>query len=79
MPLKSIFSLVSTAGDMLAGAQSQIMAVGHVKCIKLTLHETAKIICQAVLNMHMVRARQFFVPHMLLKSIKKHIQSPFSG
>ena len=34
--LKSIFSLISAAGDMLTGAQSQIMAVGHVKSIKLT-------------------------------------------
>ena len=36
MSLKSIFNLVSAAGDMLTGAQSQIVAAGHVKCIKLT-------------------------------------------
>jgi hypothetical protein len=36
MSLNSIFSLVATAGDMLVGAHSQIMAAGHVKCIKLT-------------------------------------------
>ena len=36
MSLKSIFSLVIAAGDMLTGVQSQIMAAGHVKCIKLT-------------------------------------------
>ena len=36
MPLKCIFNLVSAAGAMLTGAQSQIVAVGHVKCIKLT-------------------------------------------
>ena len=36
MSLKSIFNLVSAAGDMLTSAQSQIVAVGHVKWIKVT-------------------------------------------
>jgi hypothetical protein len=36
MSLKSIFNLVLAVGDMLAGAQSQIVAAGHAKCIKLT-------------------------------------------
>ena len=34
MSLKSIFNLVSAAGGMLTGAQSQIVTAGHVKCIK---------------------------------------------
>ena len=34
--LKSIFNLILAAGDILAGAQSQNVATGHVKCIKLT-------------------------------------------
>ena len=36
MPLQSIFNLVRAAGDMLTHAQSQIVAVGNMKCIKLT-------------------------------------------
>ena len=36
MSLKSFLHLVTAAGDMLAGAQSQIVAAGHAKCIKLT-------------------------------------------
>ena len=36
MSLKSIFNLVSAAGDMLAGAQSQNSFPRHVKSIKLT-------------------------------------------
>ena len=31
-----MFNLVSAAGDMLTGVQSQIVAAGHVKCIKVT-------------------------------------------
>jgi hypothetical protein len=36
MSLKGIFNLVSAAADMLTGLQDQIVAAGHVKCIKLT-------------------------------------------
>ena len=36
MSLESIFNLIAAAGDMLAGAQSQIMAAGYVKRIKST-------------------------------------------
>ena len=36
MSLKNIFNLVSAAGDMLVGAQNQIVVAGHVKYIKLT-------------------------------------------
>ena len=36
MSLKSIFNLIPVARDMLTSALSQIMAVGHVKYIKLT-------------------------------------------
>ena len=37
IPLKSILNLVSAAEDMLAGGQSQILDVGHVKCIEWTI------------------------------------------
>ena len=35
MSFKSIFNLILAAGDMLAGAQSQIVATGHAEYIKL--------------------------------------------
>ena len=56
---------------MLTHVQSQIMAVGHVRCIKLTtIHKMVQIICQSVLNMHMVHAKQFFASYAFKRSLK---------
>ena len=49
MSLKSTFNLVLAAGDMLTGALSQIVAAGHVKCIKLTTSAIKRLKLSATL------------------------------